>query len=400
MLFKMKKMKTIILILLTSLLSFNIYSQTGRYPGLYSQDYDEIFEALDQIIDNHDREAIEILHSLILDQTPYIQLNYLKTLSNLKDEEILTFTNEFIDRAEGFEMHEYRENPLEMKVEAAKIMIQNGDFSTVEYFFEYFDLYKPELNLLQRDILILFPVIASNVPSALNQIKIGLLYVFYNSTISENRFFALNTFKEIFVDSVLYLAITGITDDDYSIRNLSLDFLVEYKYQNLNNVLKDRLLVDPGRSMRTEIVHYLLEEFGAPSDLKFVIDYNPKETHPTSKSLIGFYIQKFIPPKPASLNWSGLITKLLSYTDEMFQYGWIQNEEARDYYIQKLNAVKESVENNNATAEACTIINEQLLPKAKQGLKEKLITTEGYKFLHYYTIYIKEEIEKEFGLCD
>ena len=281
----------------------NIIGQTDEYPGLYSDDFEEIIHELEIIEQNNDQEAISILHNLIEEQTPYIQLNYLRVLSSLKDGEIISYCSDFISRSDDFALHEYRENPLEMKVEAAKIMIENGDFSNINYIFEYFDLYKPDLNSLQRDVLTLFPLIASSVPSTLNQIENGLLDVFNNSTFIENRFLALNTYEEIFNNSVLNIAINGISDDDQSMRNLSLGFLVEYKYQDLNNILRDRLLEDPGRSMRTTIVHYLLEEFGAPSDLKFVSDYQPNEINPTSKSIIGFYIQKFIPPKPEGLSY-------------------------------------------------------------------------------------------------
>jgi hypothetical protein len=159
------------------------------------------------------------------------------------------------------------------------------------------------------------------------------------------------------------------------------------------------LLEDPGRSMRTTIVHYLLEEFGAPSELKFVSDYQPNEIHPTSKSIIGFYIQNFIPPKPDKMNWNGLATKLITYTDEMLQYGWIANQQTKDFYTTKLQDIITLMNQTNEIDSTCIIINTVLLPQVEQNLQEKLITTEGYKFLHYYTIYIKEEIEEELGPC-
>ena len=392
-------MKILIFMCFLLFIFYNLFSQTDDYPGLYSDDFEEIIYELELIVQNNDQGAIEILHILIEEQAPNIQLNYLRVLSKLEDGEIISYCNDFISRADNFSSHEYMEDPLEMRIEATKILMENGDFSTIDYVFDYFDLYKPDFNSLQREVLIVFPLIASNVPSTLNQIENDLIYVFNNSTISENRFVALHTFDEIFIDNVLNMALIGIVDDDQSIRNLSLSFLVEYKYHDLNNVLRDRLLVDPGRSMRTKIVHYLLEEFGAPSDLKFVIDYQPNEIHPTSRSIIGFYIQNFIPSKPDSLGYYDLATRLISYTEEMFQYGWIENEESRDYYIQQLTTVYESIEETGEIGEACSIIDERILQQLEQDLAENIITTEAYKFIYYYTNYIKEEIEKEFGSC-
>lgn len=112
-----------------------------------------------------------------------------------------------------------------------------------------------------------------------------------------------------------------------------------------------------------------------------------------------YIIQNFIPPRPDGLGYYDLATRLISYTEEMFQYGWIENEETRDYYIQQLTTVYESIEETGEIGEACSIIDERILQQLEQDLAENIITTEAYKFLYYYTNYIKEEIEKEFGPC-
>jgi hypothetical protein len=391
-------MKNLILISFLLINFFNLFSQT-KYPGLYSEDYEKILNELESIVVYNDQEAIDILHSLIEGQTPYIQLNYLRILSLLNDGEIIKYCNDFIFRTDIFSTHEYKEDPLEMRVEATKLLMENGNFSTIDYVFEYFDLYKPDFNSLQSDIITLFPLIANKVPSTLNQLENDLDYVFNNSTIGQNRFIALYTFDEIFGDKVLNLALTGIDDNDYSIRSLSLNMLVNYEYDDLNNLIKERILTDPGRSMRTKMVEFLLNIFGSPSDLKFVIDYQHTEAHPTSKSLMGFYIQKFIPPKPDTLDWNGLTTKLISYTDELFQYGWIANHQTKDFYSKRLEDIISLINQTNEIDSACAIMSDQLLPQAEQDLLEELITTEGYKFLHYYSVYIKDDIKEEFGQC-
>jgi|GEM_PF-4437244 len=391
-------MKNLILMSFLLINFFNLFSQT-KYPGLYSEDYEEILNGLESIVEYNDQEAIDILHSLIEEQTPYVQLNYLRVLSLLSDEEIIKYCNDFISRTDSFSTYEYKEDPLEMRVKATKILMENRDFSTIDYVFEYFNLYKPDFNSLQKDVLTLFPLIAINVPSTLSQIENDLDYVFNNSTIGQNRFTALFTFNEIFGENVLNQALIGIDDDEHSIRNFSLNLLVEYEYNDLNNLLKGRLLEDPGRSMRTKMAELLLKKYGAPSDLKFVIDYQPTEIHTTSKSLMGFYIQNFIPPKPDTLDWNGLATKLITYTDELLQYGWIANHQTKDFYSTRLEGIISLINQTNEIDSACAIMSDQLLPQAEQDLLEELITTEGYKFLHYYSVYIKDDIKEEFGQC-
>jgi hypothetical protein len=67
--------------------------------------------------------------------------------------------------------------------------------------------------------------------------------------------------------------------------------------------------------------------------------------------------------------------------------------------VQQLTEFTNSIKSTRKTEEACSIIDERILPQAELDLQQQLITTEGYRFLHYYTIYIKEEIEDEFGSC-
>jgi len=152
-------------------------------------------------------------------------------------------------------------------------------------------------------------------------------------------------------------------------------------------------------SLRIGIADSLLFRFGEPSDLKAVIDHQPNDPDETAKSLMGYSINEFIPPKPDSLNCYELCEKLISYTGELFQYGWIRNEETRDYYVQQLAEVNKSIEITGEINDACVIIKDQIIPQVERDLKDELISEEGYKFLHYYTIYIKEDIEEEFGAC-
>ena len=203
-------MKVSILICLILFGINNLYSQSNNYPGLFSDDYDDILGELETITSNHDTQAIPVLHSLIESQTPYIQLNYLRALSQLSDENIISHCLDFINRADEFATAEYREDPLEMKVKASEIMMQNNDFSTINYVFEFFDLYKPDFNSLQIDILDLFPVIAERDPASLPQIESDLNYVFNNSSIAENRFYALHYYEAIFNGDSKSMALQAI----------------------------------------------------------------------------------------------------------------------------------------------------------------------------------------------
>ncbi|MFI5237187.1 MAG: hypothetical protein ACHQLA_04555, partial [Ignavibacteriales bacterium] len=157
------------------------------------------------------------------------------------------------------------------------------------------------------------------------------------------------------------------------------------------------LSLDQDAILRANISDSLLLKCGEPNDLKTVIDYQPTEPDADVKTWMQFAIDEFIPPKPATLNWNGLTTRLIDYTGEMYGYGWIADTETRDYYRSRLNSLKMEIQAGDM-GQACSSVN-TLLAKMEQDLEESAITIEGYKFLHYYTIYIKEEMEQMFGAC-
>jgi len=190
-----------------------------------------------------------------------------------------------------------------------------------------------------------------------------------------------------------------VNSDDLPTKMMALEHLCINNYSDLNLLLKQQLELEEEMSLRIDIADSLLFRFGEPSDLKAVIDQQPNDPDETARSLMGYSINKFIPQKPDSLDYYELCEKLISYTDEMLQYGWIQNEETREYYVQQLAEVNKSIESTGEINEACIIINDQIILQVERDLKDELITEEGYKFLHYYTIYIKEDIEGNFGLC-
>ncbi len=316
---------------------------------------------------------------------------------NLGYEDVSNQAYELISRADEFANDpEYPSDPLEAKVLATAILIYKEDYSTVEYVFEL--LNQGEISTDKMLAIHLLHYIMENVPSYRQEAK-NILLGALNIEDEDIRYYSLLYLAEGFGEEMNEELVENfVNSDDLPTKMMVFKYLCLNNYNELNSLLKQQLELEEEMSLRVDIADSLLFRFGEPSDLKAIIDHQPNDPDETAKSLMAFSIDKFIPPKPDTLNWLELTTKLISYTDELYQYGWIQNEEIRDYYVQQLNAVNEALVNNEIE-EACATINNQILPQSEQDLKEQLITTEGYKFLHYYTIYIKEEIESEFGSC-
>ena len=388
-------MKTIILFILFTLLNNPSLGQS-LVDSLTSDDHDIIFNKLDEIVDQNRVAAIPIIHNIIEQSDPYVQLQFLHTLDALNDQEIRGYTHNLIDRADQFALHESPEDPLFAKVDASGILFKYDDFSTAEYLIEYIELKKPNI-LWFIDLL---PLVYQNVPAYRQVIKDDLVNILENAQYETIRFIALEHLIEFAgTEAITNIVNAFVNNSKSSIRLLAFEGLIKLNYQELNSLFKTRLSLDSDEVIRSLIADTLLIKFGAPSDLKVVIDYQPNEPDETTKSLMEYSINHFIPPKPDKMNWNGLATKLITYTDEMLQYGWIANQQTKDFYTTKLQDIITLINQTNEIDSACIIINTVLLPQVEQDLQEKLITTEGNKFLHYYTIYIKEEIEEELGHC-
>ena len=176
----------------------------------------------------------------------------------------------------------------------------------------------------------------------------------------------------------------------------SLKVLISYNTTDAESILLNQLPIDPAWSLRIAIADSLLSHFGKPLDLKTVIDYQPTEPEETAKSLMQYSIQEFIPPRPA-VSTSEMIVNLDLYTDQLYQYGWITTEERYNSYKNLINQIKKFY-NRSKLNELCSSLN-QLLSNSFQDVQYGYITQEGYKFLYYHGIYIKENVETELGTC-
>lgn len=114
-------MKTIIIFILLTLLNNPSFGQS-LVDSLTSDDYDIIFNKLDEIVEQNRVEAIPIIHNIIEQSNPYVQLQFLHTLDALNDQEIIGYTHALINRADQFALHESLEDPLFAKVDASGIL--------------------------------------------------------------------------------------------------------------------------------------------------------------------------------------------------------------------------------------------------------------------------------------
>jgi hypothetical protein len=356
--------------------------------------------ALSKIRQDNLTQYIPVLVENTFEQSePVMIKHFMETLAHLDYEDIGEIAYQFIKMSKEFENMFPIADPLEMKVVATQILFDIGDFSTVDYVLELAERDYPFNQGSRLMTVSMLGRVNEEVPAFEEEAKEILLQSVYNSTNVNVRQIAVSVLYEKYGGELvdLYIHICE-SDDDWAMRAWGLEILYKINYVQLNDLLRERITIDAQPGTRRWISFYLLNWFGEPADLKYVKDYLPNETDQTAILGISLDISTFIPPKPEALNWYGLATRLITYTDEMLSYEWIASEIVRAFYETKLNDIIEAVQANKI-GKACNIINNTLLPTIDQHLGNNNITNEAYKFLHYYTIYIKEEIEEQFGAC-
>ncbi|GIK59334.1 MAG: hypothetical protein HND39_05820 [Ignavibacteriota bacterium] len=358
--------------------------------ALYSENPLDVTFAIEAISEQQIYEALPAINELFESQPPFLQLAFLHALLVLDDADVETKALYVISIADEYANYDppFKYDPLDAKAKATLVLIEMQNYSTVNYIFERIERDQPNYDGLSLTVLeIILNQYYPYEMQARTELENILNSLPYSSSEKYEAFCILiDKYGWQFQDQILDIFVNA---DYLPIKLKALEYLIQFNYSELNSLLKERIETEEYWSLRVDIADSLLQKFGEPSDLKTVIDYQPNEPNETAKSLIGFSIEEFIPPKPA-LNWSGLITKLISYTTEMYQYGWVANTQTRDYYITKLNLLNSQI-TSGRYKDACSTLNKALLVQIEKDLATNKITTEGYKFLHYYCVYIKEE---------
>ncbi len=380
----MKKFITIILLIFANT---NINSQT-ILERLDSPDYIIRIDALIEIRDNNLTEYTDALLERAFEQ-PLLSLSFqfVEVLFSLEYPEISEIVYQFINICdEG-----WIENTVDYKARATNILIELNDFSTVDYIFEFIDQDRYNNSPLFMKTL---KKIALNLPQYSEIIKDLFLNINNGSQFSQDRRRALeyliqlygaNSFREEMHYSI-------INDPDPTVRAYAMN---QYFFADRKDLLRQQIENDNHWRLRIDYTVFLLEEYGEPADLKFIIDY--QLTEPDERASLGIVnrVRAFIPPRP-TVPTSEMITNLVSYTDELNQYGWIISKYA---YLELLLDIEKAYSNEDVELLCEELI--EFLDFIEAWHNTPLLTEEGYKFMHYHGTYIKENVEDEFGvLCD
>ena len=372
----------------------SLFSQDKQHiiNDLYSPDEIVVWAALEDIEANRIGEAIPIIIDLIPIKHPTTQLRFLEVLQFFNYEGLIDLVYEFIGRADSFNNIDPPFDPLRAKIRATLLLFYLGDFNTYEYVFQVINRSKPAV---ANEAIYLLPFIYENVPTSSNDAYNELLYGYLNSPVgSDVKYFCLENLNKLSPSNFNANLINQFTQSDiFENRIQALRLLCRNRIQGLNQILINQLSKEVEGSIRITIADSLLVLYGSPSDLKAVIDHLPNETNSTAHSIMRFEIREFIPPRPIEPTVQ-MIENLISYTTQLFQYSWIKDSTNYKSYLSELEKqkkfyIEKDEDNLNDSIE-------HFLELVEGHHKPELLTEEGYKYLHYYETYIKENVDEEF----
>jgi hypothetical protein len=211
------------------------------------------------------------------------------------------------------------------------------------------------------------------------------------------RRLALRWITEQFPAEAISLYQFALTNDpEFTMRTTSAKRLIQLDSLNANILLKERIISDTTMEARIIFSTLILDNYGTPEDLKFIIDYHPNEPDLYARDFIDKAIITFKPPRP-TLSTAEMIQNLQAYTDELFQYGWITEQNTYHDYIKLTEIIRDSY-SAKEFENLCENLK-QLILIAEQQRNTPLLTEEGYKFLFYYGNFIRDSIASEYGGC-
>ncbi len=349
----------------------------------------DIYEAIDSLIICNTTEAISALESKFdSEQGITLKSYYLDALYKLNAENILDLTNTFIDEVDNLSAP----NKIKLfnKLFAVDILFEFDDYSKADLVIDIVDYDTLDVQTLAINLL---EKIIQNVPSLEEGAKSRLISQSLNARYGWDRSRALDILVDNYGNEVIDVVLEISENDlDMAVRMKSLRHLVSLNYGNLNSFLIQKIYVDEDPSIRINIAESILTIFGKPWDLKAIIVYLPNETDTVAFSVIEYYKDEFIPPEPDStVTPYQMSVNLLVYNDSLYTYGWITNQTLYNNYKTRLTNIKKYISKNQLT-NAVNEINSMLNSIELQQGDPPTLTDEGYVFLHYHLIYIKDRI--------
>ncbi|HOJ08954.1 MAG: hypothetical protein HND40_01525 [Ignavibacteriota bacterium] len=304
----------------------------------------------------------------------------------------------FIDSVNSLPLDYSGTLPSYLQAMASGILVQLGDNSKVNLFFNFVD--EDSLNSTFSVINIL-PVIMDKVPEYEERAKNELIKYVRFSEYDNARYAALMPLYRKYGTEILALMLEVFSqDEEANNRQLVLDVLIKCcKTAEFHSLLKERLWSDPNYYVRYKIMGKLLGVYGTPEDYKFVLDYLPNEPDPKVKEYSQDDLELYKPPKPDSNSTiENLINNTVIQADTLYSYNWFGDLIFLNGMKNILTTAKINLQSGDSISCAINIKSFQdeidYVYKDSLNTDARFVTIEGWKFLYWNAQYILDRLSE------
>jgi len=355
-------------------------------------------QGIDAIRFYHITEAIPAIEERFWQKNESTQSLYLRVLVELGASSVESFALAYIDSADN----DTSDWALLKKVDATRELFLIGNFSTINYYWEWLEeykngKYKPDVGFLHA-----LPEIIRNSPSPedVERAKAESIYYVQNSRNEGVRYTLITSLANIYGNEMIPLLLE-ISKKDKSSGNryAAYEELVKLNYSDLHNYTKERLYSESEPLYRSNYADTLLVRFGTPKDYKYVSDYLNQEPDSEKRDWIKIGLDVFEPVEPdTTFPTSDMLDTLTSYTNQSYGYDWLKDEAYKNELVTKLTNAKTKLTSGDSLSCRTEVVAFQnsvaQVYADSAGSYPKYISNEGYKFLFYYSGYILDRLPK------
>ncbi|GEM_PF-3421659 len=400
----MYKFKSILLLLLvltnTAFFSQN-FTQEQKEIIISRLDSSDAIGTIWAIMDYKIYEAIpKIKERIWLQKNRNTQVRFIKALQVLGSEDAHQYALDFLDTLHN------NPNPfkntvfdtINAKFDITEILINLGDYSTVNYVFDYIEY---QNKMIDPTAVILLAKIMENVPEYRTRAKEELMRIAETEKelYSNERYYAVEKLYEYYGDEMLpYVIERYWAEKDANNRSIMLNHLLVNKASL--DVLKDILVNEPSGTIKYSAMRIILSRFPSPENYMFIKNYVYSYSgDPLYESLMPYDVKTYDLEPDTKTPPLTMLDTLTSYTNQCYGYEWLKDETYKNELLNKLTNAKDNLTAGDSLG--CRREVEAFQNSVNQvyqdsaGSYPKYVSEEGYKFLYYYAGYILDRLPEE-----
>ncbi len=363
---------------------------------LANGDESQVLFAVEKIQQNNLVEFVPQLTTNFWKYRPFTEFKILFTLQSLHYSGIYPLTLSYLDSLDHYDYSDSVISSQELKSLTNMILFELNDYTKKENTFNYVDEISP---VLSKTEIYLLEKILMNVPSDSARVKEDLIKAASESPDELIRYIAISILHDHYGIQILPFAITRFKEEtDYITRDLILtEILAHYHNTDVHNLLREQSVIDTNAQVKSGIIEQLLNNYGTISDYKLAIYTKEQLTDEIFRPYLNVFLEYYKPIKPdSSISILTLKDTLTSYIDQCYAYSWLRDNNYLNDLSNKIISAKNYLMQSDSIDCAKEIKSFQTSIRQvysdSAGSYPKYVSSDGYKFLYYYSQYILDRL--------